>query len=197
MSRIGKQPIPIPAGVSVAAEADGRVTVKGPKGTLVRQMSPEMTITVENGIATVTRPTDHDRHRALHGLTRTLLFNMVTGVSAGFQKVLNMTGVGYRAAVNGKVLQLNVGLSHAVNIEPREGVSFSVAQDPGSRMPILTVSGISKEMVGQQSAEIRKVRPPEPYKGKGIRYSNEVVRRKAGKSGKAGAKGGKGGAKKK
>jgi large subunit ribosomal protein L6 len=197
MSRIGKQPITVPAGVSITAEADGRVTVKGPKGTLVRQMSPEMSIVVDGAVARVERPTDHDRHRALHGLTRTLLFNMVTGVSTGFQKVLNMTGVGYRAQVQGKNLQLNVGYSHPVNVEPKEGISFSVVQDPGTRMPIVTVAGIDKEIVGQQAAEIRKVRPPEPYKGKGIRYSNEVIRRKAGKSGKAGAKGGKGGAKKK
>ncbi len=197
MSRIGKQPIAVPVGVSISAEADGRVTVKGPKGSLIRQFSPEMKIVVEGAVARVERPTDQDRHRALHGLTRTLLFNMVTGVSTGFQKILNMTGVGYRAQVNGKNLQLNVGFSHPVHVEPKEGITFSVAQDPGSRLPVVTVAGIDKEVVGQQSAEIRKVRPPEPYKGKGIRYSNEVIRRKAGKSGKAGAKGGKGGAKKK
>ena len=197
MSRIGKQPIAVPAGVSINAEPDGRVTVKGPKGTLVKTFSPEMKIVVDGAVAHVERPTDHDRHRALHGLTRTLLFNMVTGVSTGFSKVLNMTGVGYRAQLNGKNLQLNVGYSHPVHIEPKEGIAFTVVQDPGTRMPIVTVAGMDKETVGQQSAEIRKVRPPEPYKGKGIRYSNEVIRRKAGKSGKAGAKGGKGGAKKK
>jgi large subunit ribosomal protein L6 len=156
-----------------------------------------MKIVVDGAIARVERPTDHDRHRALHGLTRTLLFNMVTGVSTGFQKVLNMTGVGYRAQLNGKNLQLNVGYSHPVHVEPKDGIAFTVVQDPATRMPIVTVAGMDKETVGQQSAEIRKVRPPEPYKGKGIRYSNEVIRRKAGKSGKAGAKGGKGGAKKK
>jgi len=193
MSRIGKQPITVPAGVTITAEADGRVTVKGPKGTLVKQLSPEMKITIDGNTALVERPTDQDRHRALHGLTRTLLANMVQGVSQGYSKVLNVTGVGYRAQVSGKALQLNVGYSHQVSIDPREGITFSTVQDPGTRMPIITVAGIDKEVVGQQAAEVRKVRPPEPYKGKGIRYSNEVIRRKAGKSGKAGAKGGKGG----
>ena len=190
MSRIGKQPITIPAGVTVTPEADGRITVKGPKGELVRTVSPEMEFHIEGSILTVKRPTDQDRHRAQHGLTRTLVSNMVIGVSQGYQKVLNMTGVGYRAAIAGKTLQLNVGLSHQVDIEPREGIEFTVVQDPATRMPIVTVAGINKEVVGQQAAEIRKVRPPEPYKGKGIRYSDEIIRRKAGKSAKAG-KGGK------
>jgi large subunit ribosomal protein L6 len=149
-----------------------------------------MNIEIEGSQVVVTRPTDQDRHRALHGLTRTLLNNMIVGVSQGYEKVLNVTGVGFRAAVNGKTLQLTVGYSHPVNIEPREGVSFKVEQDT-SRMPIITVQGIDKEMVGQMAAEVRKVRPPEPYKGKGIRYSTEVIRRKVGKSGKAGGKGGK------
>jgi large subunit ribosomal protein L6 len=190
MSRIGKQPITIPAGVTVTPEADGRVTVQGPKGKLVRNLSPEMSYTTEGTTLTVVRPTDQDRHRAQHGLTRTLVSNMVVGVSQGYQKVLNMTGVGYRAAIVGKTLQLNVGLSHQVDIEPKEGIEFTVVQDPATRMPIVTVAGIDKEVVGQQAAEIRKIRPPEPYKGKGIRYSDEVIRRKAGKSAKAG-KGGK------
>ncbi|MES2459208.1 MAG: 50S ribosomal protein L6 [Armatimonadota bacterium] len=195
MSRIGKQPIPVPAGVTITAEEDGRITVKGPKGTLTRQLSPDMKIVQNDGQLTVERPTDTDRHRALHGLTRTLVANMVQGVSVGYQKVLNVTGVGFRATITGRKLTLNVGYSHPVEIEPREGITFSTVVDPATRMPVITVTGIDKQMVGQQAAEVRKVRKPEPYKGKGIRYSDEVVRRKAGKSGKAGAKGGKGAAK--
>jgi ribosomal protein L6, bacterial type len=190
MSRIGKQPIPVPAGVTIQAEADGRVTVKGPKGSLTKQLSPEMKIVQEDGKATVERPTDSDRHRALHGLTRTLLNNMIVGVSQGYQKVLNINGVGFRAQVTGNKLVLNVGYSHPVEITPRDGITFTAAVDPAIRQPSVTISGIDKEVVGQQAAEVRKVRPPEPYKGKGIRYSDEVIRRKAGKSGKAGAKGG-------
>jgi large subunit ribosomal protein L6 len=191
MSRIGKQPIPLPAGVSLTADSDGRVVVKGPKGELTRQLSPDMKIVQEDGHARVERPTDTDRHRALHGLTRTLVANMVTGVSQGYQKVLNVNGVGFRAQVNGKNLVLNVGYSHPVEVQPREGISFAAVVDPATRMPVVTVSGTDKEVVGQMAAEVRKVRPPEPYKGKGIKYSDEVIRRKAGKSGKAGGKGGK------
>jgi large subunit ribosomal protein L6 len=196
MSRIGKQPIPVPSGVTVTTEADGRVTVKGPKGTLTRIVSPDMLFKQEDGNLIVDRPTDSDRHRAMHGLTRSLVANMVIGVSTGFQKVLQVNGVGYRATVNGGKLTLNVGYSHPVEITPREGITFSAVVDPATRSPVVTISGTDKETVGQQSAEVRKVRPPEPYKGKGIKYSYEVVRRKAGKSGKAGAgKGGKGGKK--
>ncbi len=195
MSRIGKQPIPVPAGVTITAEEDGRITVKGPKGTLTRQLSPDMKITQNDGVLLVERPTDTDRHRALHGLTRTLVANMVIGVATGYQKVLNVTGVGFRATVAGQKLTLNVGYSHSVEINPRPGITFTTVVDPATRMPVITISGIDKQVVGQQAAEVRKVRPPEPYKGKGIRYSDEVVRRKAGKSGKAGAKGGKGAAK--
>jgi large subunit ribosomal protein L6 len=197
MSRIGKQPIPLPAGVTVKAEEDGRVTVTGPKGTLTRQMSPDMTITVEGNQVVVNRPTDTDRHRALHGLTRTLVANMITGVSTGYQKVLNVIGVGFRAEVTGGNLRLSVGYSHPVEIAPRPGITFTAVVEQATRQPVVTIVGIDKEVVGQMAAEVRKVRPPEPYKGKGIRYSNEVVRRKAGKAGKAGAKGGKGGGKKK
>jgi large subunit ribosomal protein L6 len=193
MSRIGKQPIPLPAGVTLKVEEDGRVTATGPKGSITKQLSPEMSITVEGNQILVTRPTDQDRHRALHGLTRTLVNNMVVGVSAGYQKVLNVTGVGFRATVTSGNLTLNVGYSHPVELTPREGITFSTVVDPATRMPVITVSGIDKEVVGQTAAEVRKVRKPEPYKGKGIRYSNEVIRRKAGKSGKAGGKGGKGG----
>ena len=191
MSRIGKQPIAVPAGVSIKTEADGLTTVTGPKGTLVRTLSPEMILRQDGDTMYVERPTDSDRHRALHGLTRTLVANMVTGVSAGYQKVLNVTGVGFRATVADGKLTLNVGYSHPVEISPRQGITFSSVVDPANRMPIITVAGIDKEVVGQQAAEVRAVRKPEPYKGKGIRYSNEIIRRKAGKTGKAGAKGGK------
>ncbi|WP_394792796.1 50S ribosomal protein L6 [Armatimonas sp.] len=191
MSRIGKQPIALPAGVVVKAEADGLVTVTGPKGTLTRRVTPRMEIKVEGATLTVVRPTDSDDDRSQHGLVRTLVSNMVVGVSAGYQKVLNVTGVGYRATIEGGNLVLNVGYSHSVTVNPRPGITFSAVVDPATRMPVITVAGIDKEIVGQQSAEVRKVRKPEPYKGKGIRYSNEIVRRKAGKSGKAG-KGGKG-----
>ena len=198
MSRIGKQPIPLPSGVSVTAEADGRVTVTGPKGTLSRQLSPDMTVQIEGNVLTVLRPTDSDRHRAMHGLSRTLINNMVVGVSQGYQRVLNVTGVGFRASVEGGSLVLNVGYSHQVTLVPRSGIVFRTEQDPGTRMPILYVAGIDKEVVGQMAAEVRRVRPPEPYKGKGIRYSDEVIRRKAGKAAKAGkGGGGKGGGKKK
>ena len=191
MSRIGKQPIPLPSGVTITAEPDGLVTVKGPKGTLTKQLSSDMRVVQDDGHVRVERPTDSDRHRALHGLTRTLVANMVLGVSQGYQKVLNVTGVGFRAQVAGKNLTLNVGYSHPVEVTPREGITFATVVDPATRMPVITISGTDKEVVGQQAAEVRKVRPPEPYKGKGIRYSNEVIRRKAGKSGKAGGKGGK------
>ena len=185
MSRIGKMPIPVPAGVTVTTGADGLVSVKGPKGELSRTVSPDMSFKLEDGVLNVERPTDQDRHRAQHGLTRTLVANMVLGVSVGFKKVLNVTGVGFRAAVEGGNLVLNVGYSHPVSLTPREGIAFSVVQDPGTRMPIITVEGIDKETVGQMAAEVRKVHKPEPYKGKGIRYSDEVIRRKAGKSAKA------------
>ena len=193
MSRIGKQPIPIPAGVTITTDADGLVTVKGPKGQLQRRLSPDMTFVQEDGHLRVDRPTDSDRHRALHGLTRTLVANMVTGVSTGFQRVLQVNGVGFRAQVAGGNLTLNVGYSHPVEVTPREGITFAAAVDPATRSPVVTVSGTDKQVVGQQAAEIRKVRPPEPYKGKGIKYAEEIIRRKAGKSAKAG--GGKSGAK--
>ena len=196
MSRIGRQPITLPAGVTVKAEADGLVTVTGPKGTLSRHVSPDMQIGVEGSTVTVNRPTDTDRHRAQHGLTRTLVNNMVVGVSQGYQKILNVNGVGYRATVEGGSLVLNVGYSHSVTLAPREGIVFTAVVDPATRSPVITVTGINKETVGQMSAEVRKVRPPEPYKGKGIKYSDEIVRRKAGKSGKAGKGGGGKGGKK-
>ena len=175
MSRIGKRPIEVPAGVIVAVDP-GRVTVSGPKGELRQQVPLRMQIAQEDGTITVTRPTERGEDRALHGLTRTLIANMVEGVTNGFEKRLEIQGVGYRAALAGSNLELQVGYSHPVRITPREGISFDV--------PVPTqivVRGIDKQVVGQTAAEIRKVRPPEPYKGKGIRYEGEYVRRKVGK----------------
>ena len=175
MSRIGKKPIEVPAGVIVSVDP-GRVTVSGPKGELRQQVPARMQIAQEEGTVTVTRPTERGDDRALHGLTRTLIANMVEGVTTGFEKRLEIQGVGYRAALSGSNLELQVGYSHPVRIIPREGISFEV--------PIPTqivVRGIDKQIVGQTAAEIRKVRPPEPYKGKGIRYEGEHVRRKVGK----------------
>ena len=191
MSRIGKLPIPLPQGVEVKAAADGTLTVKGPKGTLVRQIHPRMSVEQEDSNLTVKRPTDSQGDRALHGLTRSLVNNMVVGVSAGYRRVLEIEGVGYRAAKDGKKLVLSLGFSHQVPVEPLDGIDFEVGQDASTRRPFITVIGIDKESVGQQAAVIRKLKPPEPYKGKGIRYQGEIVRRKAGKSGKAGGKGAK------
>ncbi|HSP56466.1 MAG TPA: 50S ribosomal protein L6 [Dehalococcoidia bacterium] len=179
MSRIGKMPIPLPKGVEV--QIDGNtVSVKGPKGELSRVILPEITIQQEDGQLLVGRPSDQQRHRAMHGLTRTLVDNMVRGVSDGFSKTLEMQGVGYRAQMQGKDLQLAIGFSHPVNVPPPDGIEFEV--EGTSR---IVVKGINKEQVGQVAADIRKIRPPEPYKGKGIRYLGEYVRRKAGKAGKA------------
>jgi len=175
MSRIGKAPIEIPSGVSVQLEP-GRVAVTGPLGSLQQVVPQRMKIQQEDGTLTVTRPTERAPDRELHGLTRTLIANMVEGVTNGFEKKLEIQGVGYRAALSGTDLELQVGYSHSVKIKPRQGIEFEV--------PIPTeivVRGIDKQMVGQTAAEIRKVRPPEPYKGKGIRYEGEFVRRKVGK----------------
>ncbi len=191
MSRIGKRPITVPQGVDVQSAQDGLLTVKGPKGTLTRQIHPRMSIEQADGTLTVTRPTDGQQDRALHGLTRSLVSNMVEGVSAGYRRVLEIEGVGYRAAKDGNGLILSLGFSHQVPIVPLEGISFEVGQDAATRRPFIVILGINKESVGQQAAVIRKLKPPEPYKGKGIRYQGELVRRKAGKSGKAGGKGGK------
>ena len=197
MSRIGKLPIPLPQGVEVQAATDGTLTVKGPKGSLSRRLHPRMVVEQSDGILLVKRPTDSQDDRALHGLTRSLVNNMVVGVSAGYRRVLEIEGVGYRAAKDGQKLILSLGFSHQVPVAPLEGVTFEVGQDTATRRPFITISGIDKEAVGQQAAVIRKLKPPEPYKGKGIRYQGEIVRRKAGKSGKAGGKGGgKGGGKK-
>jgi large subunit ribosomal protein L6 len=176
MSRIGRQPIEVPSGVTVEVSPGGTVNVKGPLGALEQQVPTRMEIAQEDGVITVTRPTDRGDDRALHGLTRTLVANMVEGVTKGFEKHLEIQGVGYRAALKGSDLELAVGYSHTVTIAPRDGVSFEV--------PIPTqiiVRGSDKQAVGQTAAEIRKVRPPEPYKGKGIRYRDEQVRRKVGK----------------
>ncbi len=190
MSRIGRQPIPVPAGVDITLD-DGQITVKGPKGTLTRSLRPEVEIRRDNGTLLVERRGDNKTERAMHGLTRSLVSNMVQGVTEGYQKALEISGVGYRATKQGANLQLNVGFSHPVDIIPRPGIEFEVGQDTNTRTPVITVRGIDKELVGQTAAEIRSVRKPEPYKGKGIRYKGEVIRRKAGKSAKAGAKGGK------
>lgn len=191
MSRIGKLPIPLPKGVDIQSAADGTVTVKGPKGTLVRRVHPDMIIKQEDSTLLVQRPTDSQNHRALHGLTRSLVNNMVVGVSTGYKKVLEIEGVGFRATKDGKRLVLSLGFSHPVPVEPLEGIDFEVGQDNATRRPVVTINGIDKETVGQQAAVIRRLKPPEPYKGKGIRYQGELIRRKAGKSGKAGGKGGK------
>ena len=175
MSRIGKKPIPVPSGVEVDVRP-GTVTVKGPKGTLSERISADMTVTVDDGTLSVARPTDRGEHRALHGLTRSLVANMVTGVTDGFEKRLEIQGVGYRAALRGTSLDLNVGYSHSVTKDPPPGISFDVPTPTE-----IIVKGADKQQVGQVAAEIRKIRPPEPYKGKGIRYQGEYVRRKVGK----------------
>jgi large subunit ribosomal protein L6 len=196
MSRIGKMPVPLPSGVDVQTASDGLVTVKGPKGSLSRRFNPDMGLVINDGVVLVQRPNDTQNARALHGLTRSLLNNMVVGVSAGYKKVLEIEGVGFRAAKDGKKLVLALGFSHPVPVEPLEGIEFEVGQDAATRRPFITISGIDKETVGQQAAVIRKLKMPEPYKGKGIRYQGEIVRRKAGKSAKAGGKGGGKGGKK-
>lgn len=178
MSRVGNKPVDLPDGVNV--EIDGNaVTVKGTKGELNRQFNERIGFDVDNGVVTVTRPDDTRESRALHGLSRALLANMVTGVSDGFRKELEIQGVGYRASLKGSGVELLVGFSHPVVVEAPDGITFEVPEQTK-----IIVSGIDKEQVGQVAANIRKVRPPEPYKGKGIRYSGEYVRRKAGKAGK-------------
>ena len=182
MSRIGRLPIPVPSTVDVTI--DGRnVTVKGPRGSLSRSLHPDMTVSREEATLVVTRPTEQKSHKQLHGLTRTLVNNMVVGVTDGYRKGLEITGVGYRAALNGRKLQLNLGYSHQIEIDPPEGISFEV-ENPTR----LAVVGIDKELVGQIAAKVRSTRKPEPYKGKGVRYAGEYIRRKAGKAGKIGGK---------
>ena len=182
MSRIGRLPIPVPSGVDVTI--NGRIlTVTGPKGQLTRELHPDMTVKREEENLVVTRPTEQKTHKQLHGLTRTLVNNMVVGVTDGYRKGLEITGVGYRAALNGRKLTLNLGYSHQIEIDPPKGISFEV-ENPTR----LAVIGIDKELVGQIAAQVRSTRKPEPYKGKGVRYAGEKIRRKAGKAGKIGGK---------
>ena len=178
MSRIGRMPITVPAGVSVEVAAGNVVTVKGPKGELKRALCSEMNINQEGNVITVTRPSDAKEHRSLHGLTRTLLSNMIVGVTDGYKKELEVNGVGYRVAKEGTNLVMNLGYSHQVIIPEIEGITIEV---PAPNK--ISISGIDKQAVGQFAAEVREKRPPEPYKGKGIRYAGEVVRRKEGKTG--------------
>jgi large subunit ribosomal protein L6 len=180
MSRIGRKPIEVPKGVDVAIEEGNAVVVKGPKGELSATFAPSIKIERENGTINVSRPDDARENRSLHGLTRTLLSNMVVGVTDGFRKNLEIQGVGYRAAMDGKTLVLSVGYSHPVRMTPPDGVTFTL-----DGLTKIQIAGVDKQAVGEEAARIRRVRPPEPYKGKGIRYEGEVVRRKAGKTGKA------------
>lgn len=179
MSRVGKKPIEVPAGVTVTVDENNTVTAKGTKGELTRSFNQDITISQEDGIITLVRPTDSKEHRTIHGTTRALLANMITGVSVGFERSLELVGVGYRAQLQGNKLVLNVGYSHPVEFTPEEGVQVEV---PANTKVI--VKGIDKERVGALASNIRATRPPEPYKGKGIRYEGEHVRRKEGKTGK-------------
>ena len=178
MSRIGRAPITVPAGVEINVADNNVVTVKGPKGTLTQQFNANMAIALENGVLTVSRPNDAKENRALHGLTRPLINNMIVGVTEGFKKELDVNGVGYRVAKEGNKLVMNLGFSHQVIMEERDGISIEV---PGPNKII--ISGADKQKVGQFAAEVREKRRPEPYKGKGIKYVDEVIRRKAGKTG--------------
>ena len=178
MSRIGRMPIAVPAGVTVVIAENNHVTVTGPKGTLERTLPSEMSIVLEGDVITVTRPNDLKKMKSLHGLTRTLVNNMVVGVTTGYTKVLEVNGVGYKVSKAGKTLTLNLGYSHPVVMEDPEGIESTVADNK------ITITGIDKEKVGQYAAEIRDKRRPEPYKGKGIKYADETIRRKVGKTGK-------------
>ena len=178
MSRIGRAPITVPAGVEVKVDANNHITVKGPKGTLERDLVPQIKVEVNAGVINVTRPNDEKENRSLHGLTRTLVANMVEGVTNGYSKTLEVNGVGYRCSKEGKKLVLNIGYSHPVNVEEIDGITIDVP-NPNT----VVINGIDKQKVGQFAADVRAKRPPEPYKGKGIKYSDEVVRRKEGKTG--------------
>ncbi len=178
MSRIGRAPITVPAGVEVKVDANNHITVKGPKGTLERDLVPQIKVEVNEGVINVTRPNDEKQNRSLHGLTRTLVANMVEGVTNGYAKTLEVNGVGYRCSKEGNKLVLNIGYSHPVNVEEIDGITIDVP-NPNT----VVINGIDKQKVGQFAADVRAKRPPEPYKGKGIKYSDEVVRRKEGKTG--------------
>lgn len=185
MSRIGKKPIPVPKGVEITIGDGNQVSVKGPKGTLEQKLPADIQISLESGTLTVTRPSDQKDHRSLHGLTRTLLANMVTGVTDGYQRVLEITGIGYRAQREGKNIVLLVGYSHPIRVVPPEGIAFEIMDRKSANEPQqVIVRGINKALVGEEAAKLRSMRPPEPYKGYGIKYQGERVRRKAGKTGK-------------
>lgn len=189
MSRIGRTPIPVPAKVQVNWTEGNLVTVKGPKGELSQQVDPALTLKLDNGTLSVTRPSDSKEHKAKHGLYRTLVNNMVLGVTTGFTKQLEIHGVGYRATKVGENLVIQVGYSHPIEVQPPTGISLAVdGIDAATKATKVSVSGIDKQLVGQVAALIRSVRKPEPYKGKGVRYTGEVIRRKAGKAGKVGGK---------
>jgi len=181
MSRIGKMPIPLVDGVSIDVEAGNTIKVKGPKGEMFLDVNPEIKVEIEDGSVLIKRPTDQKRHRAMHGLYRSLLNNMVLGVTEGFSRKLTVLGVGFKAEMNDRILELALGYSHPIYFIPPEGADISV-EDQGREAPIITISGIDNQLVGQTAAKIRNLRPPEPYKGKGVRYVDEYVRRKAGKT---------------
>ncbi len=189
MSRIGRAPIPVPPKVQVNWTDGNLVTVKGPKGVLSYQVDPVLTLALEDGNLTVSRPSDSKEHKAKHGLYRTLVNNMVVGVTTGYTKQLEIHGVGYRAAKMGDNLVIQVGYSHPVEVQPPAGISFTIdGIDPATKATRVSVAGIDKQLVGEVAANIHRIRKPEPYKGKGIRYTGEVIRRKAGKAGKVGGK---------
>ncbi|HTD20474.1 MAG TPA: 50S ribosomal protein L6 [Ktedonobacteraceae bacterium] len=189
MSRIGRAPITVPPKVQVNWTDDNLVTVKGPKGQLSYQVDPALSLKLEDGTLTVSRPSDSKEHKAIHGLYRSLVNNMVVGVTTGYTKQLEIHGVGYRAAKMGETLVVQVGYSHPVEVQPPDGISFTLdGVDPATKATRVSVMGIDKQLVGAVAADIRRIRKPEPYKGKGIRYAGEAIRRKAGKAGKVGGK---------
>lgn len=181
MSRIGKKPIVVPAGVTISVAADNTITVKGPKGELKQNLDRDITVEIQDGVANIVRPTDQIRHRALHGLYRSLVANMVKGVTDGFTKKLELVGVGYKAANQGNLLDLSLGYSHNIIFEVPSELKVTTAQEKGQN-PTITLEGSDKQLIGQVAAKLRSLRKPEPYKGKGVKFAGEVLRRKAGKS---------------